>query len=221
MLRSTTRALVLLCLLMVVSSACYADGFCAWVNPPPAGEPGFTRDLQWTFEQDPWQTPNTHTGPIWDEPGTEWTCDDIFVDSGLVVARADGALVVSNSTASVQRLRFHVNNYDRCRPVKWLWAEALWGTTLGTTTLNLLVPEGFTVTKWIRTDQTHPAVSNWDGEIQRNPIWEEFSWELDPYSQMTLYDFHIHTVCVPEPSSLLALVGGLGAIGGMMRRRRS
>jgi len=50
--------------------------------------------------------------------------------------------------------------------------------------------------------------------------WEWIAIQNDPGDSMEISNVYFHTDCVPEPSSILALGGGLVSLAGMAVRRR-
>jgi hypothetical protein len=62
-----------------------------------------------------------------------------------------------------------------------------------------------------------PVFSLSDWQIQPNPYWEQISLGKTPGT--TISKLVIDTWCVPEPSSIIVLVGGLGSLLAFRRRR--
>ena len=63
-------------------------------------------------------------------------------------------------------------------------------------------------------DSTY-SQSNW--QVEPNPYWEQIS--LGKTTGTTISKIVIDTWCVPEPSSIIVLVGGLGSLLAFRRRR--
>ncbi|MGC8862461.1 MAG: PEP-CTERM sorting domain-containing protein [Armatimonadota bacterium] len=205
------RLVSLAVVLALASGAAVAQ--CQWQNPPPFPNGTWARDLRWHFSGANWQVPETHFGPTWDSP-PDWTCDEIRIDPGLEITPMGEAIRVDNPTQGALELAFHINNYDNCNPIKVIWVEMIWENPNGLNAFDLRKPGfgDFVIQKW---EQVGPI--NWSGEIVRNPPFEELVWMITPGSYVYLWDLHVRTDCVPEPTGLLALAAGLGLL---LRRRR-
>jgi len=210
-------------LLVVTASSAFA------VYSPP-----FTpqRTLFWDFSTSNWQQPTTIAGPTWHGEG--WTCDNITIDdpqqklqwveSSLQYPGHTGLIGLDNSTGQSQAMAtvtFHINNYNNQNPVKHIYFEAEYiGWLAGSTLAQVDAPQTYT-TEYV--DGDYPTWGTWQSwDIKPNPDWEEVTWSLyGPAGGGVYLDrFYISTLCVPEPSSLMALGSGLMAFGGLLMKRR-
>lgn len=194
-----TRLLLIAAVLLAASTAALAQ--CEWVNPPPFGTEGSARDLQWKFNRSDWEKPDIHAGP------TDWTCDAVYFQSPLEVIWMGDAIELYNPTYDAPlALVFHINNYETPNPLKRIWIEVLATVFQGTCDLGVGAPAsgGYGVTKFEKHGDT-----NYYAEIEPNPPYEEITWLLAPRSLVWIYDLHVRTVCVPEPTGMFVLLCGL------------
>jgi formylglycine-generating enzyme len=60
---------------------------------------------------------------------------------------------------------------------------------------------------------------SWGGYDSLVSLQASYRWSYDPSSELNVFGFRV-SQSVPEPSSIIALLGGVGGLGGMMWRRR-
>lgn len=227
---SGSKRISVLVVLLLLTGAVSVSAATGFVNPPD-----FTpqRMLLWDFaDQATWQTPVTAIGPTWDEGA--WTCDDVTVTGAIQWMDTDpnwpgkqGMLGIVNDTQGVLSgsVTFHINNYADLNNLKRMAFEYeyLLGINSGISS-HIELPEGFEVAtgNWDFTNLFPGERVNWNGTIEPNPSWEEIRITLnaDPGSVVFFDKLYVATECVPEPSSILALSGGLIGLLGVARRRR-
>ncbi|MEN6357590.1 MAG: PEP-CTERM sorting domain-containing protein [Armatimonadota bacterium] len=212
--------IVVLCCLIGIIAMSTAQ---AYTNNPPFNP---QRTLCWNFNSSNWQKPETVIGPIWDEG--EWICDDIRTtgDVNSLHWYEAGYIGVDNTNGTgnvVVDLIFHVNNYDNNNPIKYVWDEAVYAFP-NADSFNLVAPAGYE-TSWQIINKVNSGnwlTDNLTGTIMPNPDWEEFVWHFNVAAGQTAYldRFCVSTLCTPEPSSIVVLLGGLGVLGKMIIRRK-
>ncbi len=135
-------------------------------------------------------------------------------------------------------LNIHIDNWDRAEP----YEKHFWITIVAKGYLTDAGLSGFPNVKssnseeppWLDSYGDGPMEDLGDGWFKRsywgvikpNPLWEEFQFFFintnpDYPGPILLDSVHIATECVvPEPGTILMILGGLAGIAGIVRRRK-
>jgi len=180
------------------------------LNPPPwRGQDGSTY-AKWEFSTpDPNPVPDQQYNPygqsnmtVTPGPGMGWLPE---LDGRLGVWQLSG------------RIEVWIPNYPLPRPVKYIWVQLTWqGQSPGRPTVSE-----------VYTGRTGSLIHEQSGspwlestfliDIKPNPQSEVISIE----GPINVDELVIDTICIPEPSGLLALSGSLlGLAGALLKRRR-
>lgn len=150
--------------------------------------------------------------------GTPPTMNFSSVGSGLY-PMVQPSLVVESNYISSSIPNFYLTN----NPVKYMRIQIWWDMGGEKPTFNTVngiygVPGDETVYPFTLVGEMgDPVYSLTDWEIHPNPFWEQISLSKTPATNINRVI--IDTWCVPEPSSLLALAGGIASLLGFRRRR--
>jgi len=130
------------------------------------------------------------------------------------------SVTVGENYVSASLPNFMTNNPGKLMRIQVWWVPVPGGTKPTFDTVNGIygMPGGehadpFTIVNEYG-DQFY-SLSDW--EIQPNPYWEQISLGTLPGTMVN--QIIIDTWCVPEPSSIIALLGGLGSLLAFRRRR--
>lgn len=228
-----TRFLTLSILaLLLIATAAFATAP-TYVNDPPFDP---QRTLLWDFSQSGWETPQTIAGPTWgtgDMAGDSLThSDTVQWYNTSVWSGRQGMMGNDNSNGQstvTGSMTIHINNYVNSNPLKRIYMEVeflQWGTV--TVEGDFFAPDGYQRQEnreaFVETPLDGGAMRiNQLYEIRPNPSFEEFrlNFVAAPGAGFLVDRFAVSTACVPEPSALMALGGGLGMLGLAWRRRRA
>jgi hypothetical protein len=200
--------------LSIIVSVCAADD----LNPPPwRGLPGTTH-TEWQFNTpNPQPLPDFEYNP-YNRPGADGTFHGAQLNAshtwlpGDPVGGRQGIWQLSGS------LDVFLWNRPEPNPNKYIWVQVTWKGNgfpyviendpfgqgqAGVNTANLLQPDGWTTSTFLTI-------------LPYNPPWERL---LIQGGDIFVDQLVIDTYCVPEPSTYIGLIGGLGSLLAFRRRK--
>jgi hypothetical protein len=121
-------------------------------------------------------------------------------------------------------IRLHLDNWDRPNVQKLVWAEIEWFAD-AQLDFDFQTPEGYDASLLPVSSQQFPDGFHLDNAlltVMPNPPWEDFycAFTVQPGKMLLIDRLEIATICVPEPSSVLALGYGVGCVGFLFLRRK-
>ncbi|KPJ57671.1 MAG: hypothetical protein AMS16_01050 [Planctomycetes bacterium DG_58] len=202
-----------------------------WVIPFP-----YQRNILWDF--------NNTSNPL--IPVYQGIDDNLLKDSDVIrlggaelhtygsdptgTTTRTGFLGIDNRQGSAMaegNVTFHIDNWESPSEVKHFWLEIeLLGSEQAGAEMSVTLPEGCNI---VVADQQieGPLEDNAyrvivPMKISPNPPWEEIKWRMTvPAGEYVLFDhFHFATECVPEPTSTLLTLTGVGTVLLARRRQR-
>jgi hypothetical protein len=208
-MKKMKKLLLAVAMLAIIVSVSVADD----LNPPPwRGLPG-TTTTEWLFNtQNPQPPPDFERNPynreghgamMTTEPNTFW---EPFWANRTGVWHLSGGL------------NAWLWNRPEPNPLKEIWVQITWWSDLPgmmpiVTERAPGTPDGRLVGDILQLDGWR--TSTFLITLPYNPPWEEVIIRGDIWVDQLVID----TYCVPEPSTIIALVGGLGSLLAFRRRR--
>jgi len=224
-------------LVMAVPALLVSIAASAWGTPfvyPPESNPNITWQGQYPYQRNIEMNfgvnPVGPVGPIpgalyegYDDPAL-WGSDFVTTTGDVRWDQAKGGIGIFGGGSGT--ITFHFDNWVRPWPIKHFYEELIFKVELakGSIYQDFVTPDGMNkyTDSWDKVDNLGVSgyrLSLW-AEFQPNPPWEEKVITLSSSTGNIYIDqLHVATECVPEPSSLIALAGGMISLLGIRRRR--